>query len=650
MSGDPETPKVSRYRTLQGPLARLGEVMLIAPLLIGSLWALQVQNWVGLLLFKEQFLAIMLGLALMATFLLVKPRPGSNPTGVAWFDWILIVASGVCMGYVLINYNAIVHDLASLAPERIILGGVSILLVFEATRRLVGWTLIWVALFFLVYAAFGHLMPGIFAVPSSSFERIAVYSYLDNGALLGVPIDVAASTIVTFILFGGVLQAVKGDTFITDLALVAMGRYRGGPAKVSVVASTLFGTVSGSAVSNVAVVGPISIPMMTKAGYPPHQAAAVEAVSSTGGQIMPPVMGITAFLMADFLGVPYADIVLAALIPALLYYAAVFFQVDLEAGKRGLKGLALADLPKLLPTLKEGVVFVIPLCVLIYGVMIAYWSPGLAGLAAAGAALVVGCLRARNRPTLVGLWAMALRTGHTVLDILVMTAVAGLVIGALQLSGLSFSMSFILVELAGNNVVLILVITAFVCIILGMALPTAVIYTMLAVLVAPALTQLGVDQMAAHFFIFYMGMLSMITPPVCFATFTAASIARSGFWITSFSGMRFGIVAYILPFFFPFSLGLLMQGGFWDVSLSVGTALIGTWALACGLVGYFTRPLSIPARIILMICALGVMPSPTLGQSMLILNLGCLGVIGALFAFEWFAARRAGPQVTEAIR
>lgn len=646
--GDPETPRESRYRALTGPLAKVGEIMLVGPILIGSLWALQVQNWVGLLLFKEQFLAIMLGLALAATFLLVKPHAKADPTRVAWYDWVAIAASIACMGYVLVNYNLIVHDLASLAPERIAFGAIAILLVFEATRRLVGWTLIWVALFFLAYAAFGHLMPGIFAVPSSSFERIAVYSYLDNGALLGVPIDVAASTIVTFILFGGVLQAVKGDTFITDLALVAMGRHRGGPAKVSVVASTLFGTVSGSAVSNVAVVGPISIPMMTKAGYPSHQAAAIEAVSSTGGQIMPPVMGITAFLMADFLGVPYADIVLAALVPALLYYAAVFFQVDLEAGKRGLKGLPVADLPKLLPTLKEGIVFVIPLCVLIYGVMIAYWSPGLAGLAAAGAALLVGSIRARNRPTLARLWAMALRTGHTVLDILVMTAIAGLVIGALQLSGLSFSMSYILVELAGNNVVLILVITAFVCVILGMALPTAVIYTMLAVLVAPALTQLGVDQMASHFFIFYMGMLSMITPPVCFATFTAASIARSGFWKTSFSGMRFGIVAYVLPFFFPFSLGLLMQGSAWEVFLSVGTALIGTWAIATGLVGYFLRPLNVVSRGLLIVCALGVMPSPTLGETMLILNLVCLAVIGALFAFEWFATRRGRP-VSEAI-
>ena len=195
-----------------------------------------------------------------------------------------------------------------------------------------------VALFFIVYARYGDMMPGVFAIPASGWQRIAVYSYLDSTALFGLPLSVAGNTIVTFILFGAVLKAVKGDTFITDLALVAMGRYRGGAAKVSIVASTLFGMVSGSAVSNVAVVGPISIPMMGKAGYPIHQAAAIEAVSSTGGQIMPPVMGITAFLMADFLAIPYSQVVLAALLPALLYYIAIFIQVDLEAGKRGLKG------------------------------------------------------------------------------------------------------------------------------------------------------------------------------------------------------------------------------------------------------------------------------------------------------------------------
>ena len=504
---------------------------------------------------------------------------------------------------------------------------------------MIGWILVFVALFFILYARFGDMMPGIFSVPASSWQRIAVYSYVDTTALFGLPLSVAANTIVTFILFGAVLKAVKGDTFITDLALVAMGRFRGGPAKVAVAASTLFGTVSGSAVSNVAVVGPISIPMMERAGYPKHQAAAIEAISSTGGQIMPPVMGITAFLMADFLAIPYSQVVLAALLPALLYYIAVFIQVDLEAGKRGLKGVSVGDLPRLFATLKNGYAFIVPLAVLIYTVMFAYWPPGEAGLAASAAALVVGYVSSRNRPSLAALWNALLLTGVTAMNILILTAIAGIVIGALQLAGLGFSMSSILLALAGNNVFLILLMTSVVCIILGMALPTAVIYTMLAVLVAPALVQLGVDRIAAHLFIFYVGILSMITPPVCFATFTAAAIAGSNFWTTAVSGMRYGIAAFILPFVFPFSPGLLMNGSPMQVAVAFGTAVLGVAGIAAGLVGYVFRPLNPVFRGLLVVFGCAAMISPYTSSNAVVAN--AVGLVGGVLivAFEWFASR-----------
>jgi TRAP transporter 4TM/12TM fusion protein len=294
----------NKYRQLKGLMARLTSIVLVAPVILGALWAGEVHAWLGLLVFKEQYLAVMLGLALIAAFILVRPAKWSSATQVPWYDWVLCVLAATCCGYVVVNYHQIVFSSSDMTTERIGLGALTLLLVFEATRRLIGYTLVLISVAFLLYARFGDMMPGVFAVPSSSWERLAVYTYLDSNGLLGMPIAVAAVTIITFILFGAILKLVRGDTFITDLALVAMGRYRGGPAKVSVVASTLFGTVSGSAVSNVAVVGPISIPMMNKAGYPLHRAAAIEAVSSTGGQIMPPVMGITAFLMADFLSIP----------------------------------------------------------------------------------------------------------------------------------------------------------------------------------------------------------------------------------------------------------------------------------------------------------------------------------------------------------
>lgn len=635
MSG---SSKPSKWRQLDGPARWIATAALTLPVVLAGLWALEVHNWFGVLIYKEQFLAVMLACGLTACFLNAKSWSGEPGSRVPWYDWLLSLIALTACGYVVVNYYWLVYQLSGLDPIRIALGAALILAIFEATRRMIGWTLILVAVFFILYARFGDMMPGIFAVPASSWQRIVIYSYLDTTALFGLPLDVAANTIVTFIFFGAILKITKGDTFITDLALTLMGKYRGGPAKVSVAASTLFGSVSGSAVSNVAVVGPISIPMMEKAGYPKHQSAAIEAVSSTGGQIMPPVMGITAFLMADFLAIPYAQVVMAALIPALLYYVAVFVQVDLEAGRRGLKGLSVADLPRFLPTLRTGFGFVVPLGVLIYAVMFAFWAPGKAGLAAAGAALVVGALAVRTRPSLADIGSAFVSTGQTVASILILTAVAGLVIGALQLAGLAYSMSSILVALAGNNVLLILLMTGFVCVVLGMALPTAVIYTMLAVLVAPALTDLGIDRMAVHLFIFYMGMLSMITPPVCFATFTAAAIAGANFWTTAISGMRYGIAAYLLPFVFPFSLGLLMQGSALEIVWAIVSAVIGLTGISAALVGYMFRPLNPLFRVVLFFAGFAAMFSPFGTGIAESFNFAGLGICIAVAVFEWIAS------------
>lgn len=632
--------KNSKWRELSGPEKWLGHGAFLLPILLASLWAIDIQNWFGILIYKEQFLALMLGCGMTAALVNVRAHSSEKGTNVPWYDWLLVAASLAGTLYVVVNYHWLVYEMSTLDPLRLVLGVLVIFSIFEAVRRLIGWTLIIVAVFFLLYARFGGMMPGVLEIPPSSWERIAIYSYLDTTALFGLPLDVAANTIVTFILFGSMLRITKGDTFITDLALNLMGRYRGGPAKVSVVASTLFGTVSGSAVSNVAVVGPISIPMMEKAGYPKEQAAAIEAVSSTGGQIMPPVMGITAFLMADFLSVPYSEVVIAAIIPALLYYVAVFIQVDLEAGKRGLRGIPIADIPRFLATLKRGFGFIVPLGVLIYGVMFAFWAPGKAGLIAAVAALAVGMILPRGRPSWAEFFGALVDTGKTVTSILMLTAVAGLVIGALQLAGLAYSMTSILIAFAGDSVLLILIMTGIICVVLGMALPTAVIYTMLAVLVAPALVDLGVDRMAAHLFIFYMGMLSMITPPVCFASFTAAAIAGADFWKTALVGMRYGIAAYLLPFVFPFSLGLLMHGSALEIVWSVVSAIIGLAAISAGLVGYLFRPLNMVVRAGLIAAGFVGMMSPFGSHLAELMNFGGLGVCVLIAVVEGIVVAR----------
>ncbi|HEV8343560.1 MAG TPA: TRAP transporter fused permease subunit [Candidatus Binatia bacterium] len=581
----------TKFRSLTGTARAIERTLVFALTLISAAWAGEVHIFLNFTFFKEQFLGLFFSLGMAGVFLRVKGRASERDNKVPWYDWLCSAGSLLTGGYIVVMYPSIAYQLGLLTPERWLLGGLAVLLILEATRRIAGWALVWVAVGCILYAKFAYLFPGLFYAKGSSWERIASYLYLDSSGLLGVPLSVAASIVVAFIFFGQALYAVGGDKFITELALIAMGRYRGGSAKVSVVSSSLFGTVSGSAVANVAVDGAITIPMMKRAGYPAHVAAAIEAVASNGGQIMPPVMGAAAFLMAEFLNIPYGQIALAAAVPALLYYLALFIQVDLEAAKYGLGGLPAAQLPKLRGVMRLGWVFLFPLGFLIYTLMWENWEAGKAGMATVVLTFIVGALQKETRPTFRGILTCIEETGRTLLDIVVITALAGLVIGALQLSGLTFKLSLILVTLSGGNVLLLLALTAFVCILLGMSLPTTVVYITLAVLVGPALTQLGVDPLAAHLFLFYFGMLSLITPPDCLATYTAAAIAHSDFWKTGWTGMRLGIAAYVVPFVFALHPALILKGTVGEIVLAVIASSIGTFLLAIGCAGYLFRTL-----------------------------------------------------------
>jgi TRAP transporter 4TM/12TM fusion protein len=626
-----------RFRTLGGGALLVERALLGALALAGIGWALGLHRALPFAVFKEQYLGLFLALALGAVFVATRAHSGAPASHVPWYDWLLAV-SGLVVGlYVAVRYPTLAYALGAVTPDKLALGALAIVLVLEATRRLCGWALVWVAVACLAYAKLAAFLPEPLTARSATWGRLAVYLYLDANGLFGVALTVAAGIVVAFVLFGHVLSAVGGDRFLTDLALIAMGRYRGGPAKVAVVSSTLFGTVSGSAVSNVVVDGALTIPMMKRSGYPPHLAAAIEAVASNGGQIMPPVMGAAAFLIAEYLGLSYGEVALAAVIPAARYYLAVFVQVDLEAAKRGLVGLRAAELPRLGPILREGGIFVVPLAVLVYTLMLAGWEPGQAGLAAAGAALAVGFLGRATRTSLGSVANAVVETGRTMLDLTAVTALAGLVIGALQLSGFASKLPLLLVALAGEHVLGLLVLTAVVCIVLGMSLPTTVVYVTLAVLVGPGLTQLGVHPLAAHLFLFYFGMLSLITPPDCLATYTAAAIARADFWKTGWTGMRLGIVAYVVPFAFVFQPALLGKALPADIVVATLAAAAGVTILAVGCVGYLVRPLSWGWRTVLVVTGL--------------LALGCaggparaLGVVGLaagllLVLWEWAAGR-----------
>jgi TRAP transporter 4TM/12TM fusion protein len=496
----------------------------------------------------------------------------------------------------------------------------------------------------LLYAYFAYLFPGDFYGKGWSINRLATYLYLDANGIFGQALQVGVSIVIVFVIFGEVLYVVGGAEFLSDFSLSLMGRYRGGQAKIAIVSSSLFGNISGSAVANVVVDGAFTIPMMKRAGYPAAQAAAIEATASTGGQIMPPVMGAAAFLIAEYLQIPYAQVALAAAVPAALYYIALFIQVDLLAARNGIHGLPREEVPHLLPVLKRSASFVVPLGVLILWMFILNRRPEEAGLLAALAALIVGVFTPGVKIGWQGIVRILTNAGRGMLEIVAITGLAGVVIGVLQLTGLGFTLTLTLLNLGQSNALLLLVLTAIVSIILGMGMPTTAVYVLLAVLVAPGLAKLGIVPIAAHLFIFYFGMLSMVTPPVCMASYAAASIGKTDPVQTGWEAMKLCSIAYVVPFLFVFSPSLLLIGHWYEVVLSVVTAIIGSILLGVGIVGYLFRPVGALKRLLFTIAAVGLLiPVVHSGKfAMLTWATNGIGLALAvlLVAAEWIAHGR----------
>ncbi len=600
----------TKWRKLSGWPLYIQNTFLAAITLLCAAWSIDLHHIVGIPVFKEQFLALIFALAMAAIFIGLKVNKTVTSNEVPVHDWILAILCLICGLFVVATYRDIVETIGELRPERVVLGYAAVILVFEATRRATGWALVALGAVFIGYSALSDFAPGILNVPSTPLNRIATYLYLDNNSLFGTPLDVTTGIIVAFILFGRVLFAANGDKFLNDFALTTMGKYRGGPAKVAVVASSLFGTISGSAVSNVVMDGPITIPMMRRSGYRGHVAAAIEAVASTGGQIMPPVMGIVAFLMIDILQVSYGEVIIAALLPAVMYYLALFMQVDLEAAKQKLTGVDTSDAPSVGNIMARGWIFVIPIFLLIWTLIAEGWAPGRSAMLAVAATVAVAVFNKATRPTLHQLWIAIRETGQTVLELVIITALAGMIIGAIQISTLGFNFSLLLTQMAGDSALSLLLMTAVVCIILGMGMPSGVIYLMLALLIAPALVEIGIPKMAAHLFIFYFGMLSMITPPICIATFAACAVANTDFWKTGWAGVRLGIVAYLVPFVFVFQPALIFHGTAMEVLTVAMKTGIGVGVLAVGMAGYMFRPMTLPEQAIATICGVVIMVVP----------------------------------------
>jgi TRAP transporter 4TM/12TM fusion protein len=580
----------------------IASVVAAALTLGAAAWALEVQQYLAWSLYPQQFFAVALGLGLALAFLTLPARRGTARGQVPWYDYLAAALGFLAAVWIAIRYPDLVNTIFARPAASYVPGTIIVLLLLEALRRATGWALVIIVTVFLLYAIFGNYVPGRLAARAQDWRGLGAYLALDVNGIFGLPMAVVTTIVIAFIFFGNVLNTTGGSRFFTDLSLIAMGRLRGGPMKISVVASCLFGMISGSAVADVVAIGIVSIPLMTRAGYPAHKAAGVQSVASTGAQLMPPVMGAAAFVMAEFLQVSYAEVALAALVPGLLYYAALFIQADLESARLGMRGLSAEEIPPARGIL-TGWPFVASFTVLIVALFRYNWQPERAALAAAATAAVLSFVSGYQgrRPKLRELARSIVLTGYGAIDIILIGAGAGIVIGVLNVTGLSFNLTYLLVQAGATSAVLLLVLSAVICIILGMGLPTLGVYVLLAALVAPALIQLGINPMAAHLFILYFGMMSMITPPVAVAAFAGAAIAKADPMRTGFAAMRFGWSAFIVPFLFVASPSLIMIGSPAEVAQAVGTAFIGVWQVSIGMAGYFTRPLGWPSRALFII-------------------------------------------------
>ena len=628
------------FRTLHGWAGRAVSVVLVS-LSLYQYWTagfgVPPEHWHN---------AIYLGTVLALIFLLFgagrSDRQGLIPRlgGIPLTDWLFAAASVAVVAYLPLDFDQLTFRIGVPNTTDLVTGTILILLILEATRRSMGIVLPIIVLVFILYGLFGYLVPGVLAHPGASFGNFISQLYMTQEGIFGIPLKVVATFVFHFVLFGVIATKMGLGQFFIDLATVAAGRYPGGPAKVSVLSSALFGSISGSSIANTVTTGSLTIPAMMKIGYRGSFAGAVEAAASAGGQITPPIMGAAAFIMTEFLGVPYTTIILAAIVPAAMHYLGVLVQVHLEAKRSGIRGMEESDLPRLWPTLRRGWPTVLPLIILV-GTIIRGYTPYLAAFNGITACIVIGLINPMNRMTLRELWD-AFETGAKyALAVGVAAAAVGIVVGVITLTGAAFRLSFMVTQAAGNlaatihpffallpvelaslngiTLFLTLLFVALTCIAMGAGIPTTALYIVLAAIAAPAVEQLGVPPIAAHLFIFYYGLLADLTPPVCVAAYAAAGIAGANPFRTGLTAFRLGSAKALVPFVFAYSPAMLIVapgftvGDFLLVTLSCA---LGVCALGVALTGYAFAPIGWLARAPLLAASL-LMISPGLTPTLL---------------------------------
>ena len=545
--------------------------------------------------------AIHLSFGLVLIFLLYPASKKWDKTKMNPLDVIFAVIGAIVTMYIVVEYQQLVLRAGMNTQTDFIISLIGSVLVIEAARRTVGWPMIIVALAFLVYAFLGPYAPGILAHRGVGLEEMFGHLYYTTEGIFGTPLGVSSTFIYLFILFGSYLEATGLGKFFIDLANAIAGWAAGGPAKVAVLSSGLMGTVSGSSVANVAGTGSFTIPMMKKLGYRPEFAGAVEASASTGGQLMPPVMGAAAFLMAEFVGVPYIEVVKAAVIPAILYYTGVWLGVHYEAKKCGLRGMNRDELPKISNLIKEKGHLAIPLIIIVY-LLVAGYTPTRAALAAIILSIVCACLKKSTRVSFADVVNGLISGSKGVLGVLIACATAGIIIGVVTKTGVGLKMATALLDLAGGKLLPAMFFTMITSLILGMGVPTTANYVITSTIAAPALVQMGVPVLAAHMFAFYFGIVADVTPPVALAAYAGAGIAGANPMKTGVIAAKLSIAAFIVPYIFVLSPEILMINANGAAILqAMLTALVGMWGLSVSLIGYCLRTCNMVQRILFFI-------------------------------------------------
>jgi TRAP transporter 4TM/12TM fusion protein len=528
---------------------------------------------------------IAVAFSMVAAFLLYrgsKRAPVARPSVI---DIALCLAVGAGVGYWIIEHEAIAYRAGAYTTTDFALGLVVAALALEASRRVVGMTMVWVTIGAILYAYFGAYLPTIIGHRGFSVRRLIEFTYLTSDGIFGVMAEVVASYIIPFVIFGAfMLRAGVAKAFI-DLSLVFLGRVAGGPAQVAVVSSAFVGSINGSPIANAAMTGAITIPLMKRTGWPPHLAAGIEASASTGGMVLPPVMGAGAFIMAEMTRTPYADIVKLSVIPALLYFLSVAIQVHCEARKLGLRGLPASEIPQLWPTLKRTWYFFLPIVLLVVALFTGA-SPPQAVIYATLCTVVVSWFHRDHRMGPKAIWEALVDGGRSAVFVAAITGAVGIIIGIASLTGIGIRFSAIVLTLSGDSLLVALVLIAFASLILGMGLPITASYLVIAAAAAPALSEFGLPLLTAHLIIFWLSLDSNITPPVALGAYTAAAIAEADPWKSGWSSFRFAKLIYVMPILFAYT-HILLSGTPEENFMAIASACVGTVAFSIMSTGYF---------------------------------------------------------------